>query len=180
MNFVAPAEAAAQLLSLVLFGLIGSMYVAPWLRQRSRADALVPLLWVHVFKYLALQAVGVWQDGFPISANGLINLVGGYVASGLLALVIILLLRARNAAAIPLAWVLVGGTILNTALVVRGGIADHAFGAARNLSWVIVCVYVPVLAVSLVLLIWQLYTRRHEPLAAKATGGGMPPRQGHT
>jgi hypothetical protein len=55
MNYVIPAQASAQLVSLIVYAAIAAWYVAPWLRSRSRADALIALLWVHVFRYVALQ-----------------------------------------------------------------------------------------------------------------------------
>jgi len=30
-------------------------WLAPWLSLRTRADALIPLLWVHAFRHVALQ-----------------------------------------------------------------------------------------------------------------------------
>src|SRR5206468_6773644 len=46
--------------SLVAFALIALWHVAPRLNARSREDALVPLLWLQVFRYapLALYAPG--------------------------------------------------------------------------------------------------------------------------
>jgi hypothetical protein len=43
MNFLIPARAGAQLVSLVVFGLSALWYVAPWLNSRPRADAVIAL-----------------------------------------------------------------------------------------------------------------------------------------
>jgi hypothetical protein len=161
------AEAVAQLICLVAFGLLALWYVAPWLAARNRADALVPLVWVHVARVLSLQAVGAQQDGFPISDVGLLTIIVGYLAGLGIALMTLFALRYRTHLAIPLAWALVVETVVNTVLIVRNGITDHTFGAARSVTWLVVCIYVPLLITSLALLIWQLVVRRGEPLGGK-------------
>jgi hypothetical protein len=80
MNALVPAQAAAQVLSLLVFATLARWYVAPWLATRSRAEALAPLLWVHVFRYVALQAFSAQRDGFPISDGGLMEIVAGDLA----------------------------------------------------------------------------------------------------
>jgi hypothetical protein len=41
-------------------------YVAPWLALRERADGLVPLLWVHAFRHVALQIFSAPRLGFGV------------------------------------------------------------------------------------------------------------------
>jgi len=41
-------------LSLILFGLMARWYVAPRLAGRSRNQAILPLLWIHAFRYAPL------------------------------------------------------------------------------------------------------------------------------
>jgi hypothetical protein len=165
MDRLVAAEAGAQFLSLLVFGTIAIWYVAPWLNGLGRAEALIALLWLHVFKYVSLQGFGAQRDGFPISDGELLHIVVGYLSATLIALAAILALRRRARLGITLAWLLVAETIFNTGTIIRGGIEEHALGAARGVTWLIVCVYVPVLMVGLVLLIWQLISRRAEPLA---------------
>src|SRR5262249_13223721 len=54
MAYLVPAQAGAQLLSLFVYGLVARWYVAPWLGSLKRPNALIALLWVHVFRYVAL------------------------------------------------------------------------------------------------------------------------------
>jgi hypothetical protein len=70
MNALMPAQAAAQFLSLFVFATLARWYMVPWLATRSRAEALAPRLWVHVFRYVALQAFSAQRDGFPIFDGG--------------------------------------------------------------------------------------------------------------
>jgi len=168
MNYLMPAQRSAQFLSLVVFGTMAVWYVAPWLRTRGRAEALTALLWVHVFRYMALQAFSAQRDGFPISDGGLMEIVVGDLTGMALALAAIVLLRRRIRVAIPVAWLLVGETIYDTFLNIRGGIQEHLMGAAGGVMWLTLGFYVPLLMVSLVLIVWQLYSRRGEALASSA------------
>jgi hypothetical protein len=171
MSVLMAAQASAQFISLFVFATLARWYVAPWLNTRSRADALAPLLWVHVFRYIALQAFSAQRDGFPISDGALMEIVAGDLAGAALALATLFALRHRARAAIPLAWLLVIETAYDTVSNIHGGMQEHLLGAAGGVTWLILGFYVPLLVVSLVLAAWQLVTRRGEALA-----DGMPER----
>jgi hypothetical protein len=164
VNFLQPAQAGAQLLSLVVFATMARWYVAPRLKTLGRADALVPLLWVHVFRYIALQAFSAQRDGFAISDAGLMEIVVGDVAGMVIAFAAIVALRHRARLGIPLAWLLVAETVFDTVTNIRGGIHENLMGAAGGVTWLILAFYVPLVIVSLALIIWQLYARRGEAL----------------
>jgi hypothetical protein len=168
MSYVIPAQLAAQLLSLFIFATMAGWYAAPRLRARERADALVPLLWVHVFRYLALQAFRAQQDGFPISDAHLMSIVIGDLAGMAIALAALYALHFRVRIGIWLAWLLTGEFVYDTLTNLQAGAQEHLFGQSRAVSWLVVSVYVPLLIVATVLLVWQLYSRRHEPLDAIA------------
>lgn len=168
MTFLQPAQAAAQLFSLVVFGTMARWYVAPWLRTLERSAALVPLVWIHVFRYVALQSFSAQRDGFPISNGGVRDIVGGDVAGAIIAFATLVALRYRPRVAIPLAWLLVAETTMDRAINIRGGIHENLMGAAGGVTWLIIGFYVPLLIVSVGLIIWQLYTRRGEPVDGAA------------
>ena len=172
MNFLQPAQGGTQLLSLIVFATISKWYVVPRLKTVGRAEALVPLLWIHVFRYVALQAFSAQRDGFPISDGGLMEIVVGDVAGMVIAFSTVVALRYRARLAIPLAWLLVAETIFDTVTNIRGGIHENLMGAASGVTWLILGFYVPLLIVSLALIIWQLYSRRGESLT------GEQPRTG--
>jgi hypothetical protein len=165
MSHLLPAQAAAQLLSLLVYATLARWYVAPRLARLSRADALAPLLWIHAFRYVALQAFSAQRDGFPISDGALMDIVVGDVAGSVLALATLLALRHRARLAIPLGWLLVVETAYDTVGNIRGGMQEHLLGAAGGVTWMILAFYVPLVVVSLVLIVWQLVTRRSEALA---------------
>ena len=57
MNYLVPAQAGAQLITLVIFITLARWYVAPWLARRERADALI------VGTALAVRVFGIVADG---------------------------------------------------------------------------------------------------------------------
>jgi hypothetical protein len=79
MNYLVPAQAGAQLVTVIVYGAIAAWYVMSWLRRQPRADALIALLWVHVFRDVALQVFSAQRDGFPISDSGAKDIVLGDV-----------------------------------------------------------------------------------------------------
>jgi hypothetical protein len=148
MNYLLPAQASAQLVSLLVYGTIARWYVVPWINGRARAEALMPLLWVHVFRYVALQVFSAQHDGFPISDAGAIHIVAGDVAGAILAFVTIALLRLRSRFAIPLAWALVAETIFDTAANIGGGMSENLMGAASGVTWLVLVFFVPMVVSS--------------------------------
>jgi hypothetical protein len=164
MNYLLPAQAGAQLVALLVYIAIARWYAAPWLAARRRAEALIALLWLHVFRFVALQIFAAQREGFPISMDGALEIVVGDVAGAVIAFAAIVLLRQRSGAGIMLCWLLLIGTAADTVLNIRGGVAEHLMGAATGVVWMILVFFVPAIVVSLGLLAWQLVTRRHEAL----------------
>ena len=164
MTYLVPAQAGAQLISVFVYALIAKWYVAPWLSERNRADAIIALLWVHVFRYVALMAFSAQRDGFPISNDGLFEIVIGDVAGATIALLAIFALRYRARFGIVLAWLLAAETIFDTVTNIRGGVREHLMGAAGGTTWLTLVFYVPLIIVSVAVLLWQLSTRHGEAL----------------
>jgi hypothetical protein len=164
MNNLVPAQAGAQFITLFIFITLARWYVAPWLAKRERADALIALLWVHVFRYVGLQIFVAQRDGFPISTHGAMEIVIGDVGGAIIAFVAIVLLRQRAFAGVVLCWVLVIETATDTFLNIRGGIEEHLMGAASGVTWMILVFFVPAVIVGVGLLVWQLVSRRHEAI----------------
>ncbi len=166
MNNLVPAQAGAQLITLVIFITVARWYLAPWLAKRERADALIALLWINVFRYVALQIFAAQREGFPISSHGAIEIVIGDVAGAAIAFAAIVLLRQKAFAGVVLSWLLVIETSVDTFLNIRGGVEEHRMGAAGGVTWMILVFFVPAVVVSVVMLAWQLVSRSREPLSA--------------
>ena len=159
------ASLIATALAFALVALFCAWYAVPWMRQRPAAVAIAVCLWLHVFRIVALQIFSARRFGFEIPLTAAHQIAWGDVVGAALAVLGLVLLRRGSAAAIPVLWVfviesaldLINGTIL--------GVRHHATDTAHDLTWVILTFYVPVLWGSLVLVLWQLATRRAELLA---------------
>ena len=147
-------------LSLVAYGLIALWYVAPRLAGLSREVALVPLLWVHVFRIVGgtILAPGSVDSGVPAAFRAMIGY--GDMATGFLALAALIALRTRFAGAVALVWLCIVVGTLDTANAIVQSMRDDVFTYPLGLNWVIVTIYVPALLVSSVLIFAHLLRPR--------------------
>ena len=174
MNHLVPAQAGSQFITLGIFIMVARWYIAPWLAKRERADALIALLWISVFRYVALQIFAAQREGFPISSHGALEIVIGDVAGAAIAFAAIVLLRQRAFAGAVLSWLLVIETTVDTFLNIRGGVEEHLMGAATGVTWMILVFFVPAVVVSIGMLAWQLVSRRHEALSEGTKRNSVP------
>jgi len=141
-------------LSLVAFGLIARWYVAPRLAALPKQQALEPLLWVHVFRYIPLTLYAPGQADPSIPPDVIQVIAYGDFISGLLALVALVALRLRASFAILLVWtfnvVSVGDLIASLFKAIGAQMYQFPIG----LSWLTVNVYVPLLIVTQVMLVY--------------------------
>ncbi len=171
---VTQAHALAQVGSLLVFVTLATWYVVPWTRTRSRADALAPLVWVHAFRYVALQLFSAQQAGFPISDAGRDQIVYGDLIAAVLAAAALVALRRRSRVAVSLVWLLAVETAVDIVRNVRTvGMREHLAGVEHGVEWMITSFYVPLIAVSLGLIVWQLLVRRGEPLESRPPLDGV-------
>lgn len=105
-------------LSLVVFGLLATWYVNPWLNKQAAPDALFWLTLPHAFRYIGLVFLvpGVVAPSMPSSFSGVAAY--GDLAAGLLALLALVAVRQRWSVMIPLVWLfnIVGALDLANAL----------------------------------------------------------------
>ena len=153
------AAQIAMTLSFVACIAAARWHVAPWLTRRAWADGLVPLLWVHAFRHVALQIFSAQRSGFGVPDTVRDQIVCGDVIGMLLALMAIFALRERFRIAIPLTWIFVLETVIDLANALIAGIHGQLLGAATGVTWLILTFYVPILWVSLGLIVWQLLRR---------------------
>ena len=143
-------------------------YVVPRLRRLTRAGALMALTSVHLGRTLSLQVYSSQDAGLKMPNAIRDQIVVGDVAGWALALFILfclpLLPHCRLRLSIPLIWLLVVETAVDFALGTVRLIHAGAIGDINGTSWLIVAFYLPIVQVALVLTIWQLVTRRTEPL----------------
>lgn len=150
-----PEFAIQNTFAAVTLGLLAWWYVAPWMRQRPLAAALIPLLALHVGRYIGLTILqpGITSPELPDSfARGV---AWGDLAAAVLAFLAIALFRSGHSLAVPAAW---GFTVV--------GVGDFALAYVEGVrldvveqlgSWAFVTVVVvPVLLVSHALIVWRL------------------------
>ena len=159
------AGLTANALSFVAFILIACWYAAPWLRAASREKALTVLLWINAFRFVALELFSAQRAGLAIPDDLRDQIAYGDVAGAILAVICIFALRRRSRAAIPLTWIFALATFLDLANALVGGFRHQMMAFVHDVPWLILCFYVPVLWVALVLIVWQLISRRGEELA---------------
>jgi hypothetical protein len=159
------AAALATILNFGIFSLVAIWYVAPWLRTQPRATALSALVWVQVFRDIALQIFSAQKFGFLVSTPTRDLIAYGDIAGALLAILCLFALRYRPHMAGALVWVLVLETLADLLYGTVAGLQEQIFEKAFGVTWMILTFYVPILWVGLGLMVWQLLARRSERLS---------------
>ncbi len=142
--------------SLVVYALVAWWYGIPRLSKLPREVALVPLVWVHVFRIVGgtILAPGAVDAAVPMEFRTMIGY--GDMATALLALLALIALRRRSSAAIPLVWLFLAVGLLDTVNAIIQSMRFSVFTYGLGVNWVIVTIYVPALLVSSVLIFIQL------------------------
>ena len=161
----------AQVLNTGAFIALAVWYVVPRLRNLSRGRALMALTAVHLGRTLCLQVYCSQDAGMKIANAVRDQIVIGDLAGWALALVILFCLHSRLRLSIALLWLLVIETVLDFGSGTIGYILAGTIGDINGTSWLVVAFYLPIVEVAVGLTIWQLITRRGEPLF-KAEGRG--------
>ena len=147
-------------LSFIVFAIASAWYVVPWLKVKPPADALTALVWVHVFRYVALQIHAAQKFGFVISDAGRDGILYGDLAGALVAFAAIAALRYRARGAHLLVWLLVIESVLDLTYGKVVGLQQNLYASANAVTWLILGFYVPALWISLALMLWQLLAKR--------------------
>lgn len=158
--------------TLVAYALIARWYLAPRLSRLPVELALVPLLWVYVFRVVGgtILAPGAVGPGVPTEFREMIGY--GDMVTGLLALLAIIALHVRLSRAIALVWVfIVVGTIDTVNAIIRS-LRFSVFTYPLGVNWVIVTLYVPALVVTSVMIFMLLLG------PARKTARATDPRSG--
>src|SRR5262249_9611991 len=154
------AALLATTLSFAVMVAAATWYVAPWLKGTEWTTGVAALLWVHAFRYVALQIFSAQQFGFAVSDAGSSQIAYGDVIAALLAVSAIVALRYGNNLAVPIMWLFAAVAALDLMNSTIVGIREQLFASASGVTWLILTFYVPVLWVSLALLVWRLWLRR--------------------
>jgi hypothetical protein len=146
-------------LSLILFVLIAKWYVAPRLAGRSRNHAILPLLWIHAFRYAPLTLLAPAQADPHIPADVVAIVAYGDLIAALFALPAIVAVKLHWRAATALIWLFSLVSVADLVYATARAIGSQMYTFYMGWSWYIVNFYVPMLVVSQVMIIYYLFTR---------------------
>ena len=142
--------------SLVAFALIARWHVAPRLSKASPEEYLLPLAWVHVFRYTPLTLLVPGQVAPTLPAGVAATIAYGDLASALAALAAVIFLKAKWRGALAVAWVfnLIG--IADIVVSTGAAIGSKMYDIPIGFNWYIVNFYVPALIVTHVMMVARL------------------------
>jgi hypothetical protein len=148
---------------LVACALLARWYVWPRLSGLPPVVALVPLIWVHVFRIAggSILAPGSVGPGVPAEFREMIGY--GDMATAVLALVTLVALRAWGNRAVRFVWVFVAVGLLDTANAIVQSMRFSVFDEPLGVNWLIVTLYVPALLVSTYLIVVELLRAERIP-----------------
>ncbi len=148
-----------NLLSFIVFGLLASWYVWPWLRAADRTTAFTALTFVHALRPIGATVMVASVAGTALPQDFREAVGYGDLATSVLAIVTLLALRSRLSFAVALVWLtnLVGFADLLNALV--GGIRYDVARLGMGSFWYVVTILVPILWITH-LLAFALLLRR--------------------
>jgi hypothetical protein len=148
------------LASLGVFGLIAVWYVWPLLTKLSRDSALIPLLFVHVLRYVGMTLLvsGMVDPTLPRAFR--VSAAYGDLLEAALALTAILALRGKWRMAIPLVWVANTWGFLDLLNGVRGVLKLNVPSFHLATLWYVYTFYAPLVVVSHLMIFWILIKSR--------------------
>jgi hypothetical protein len=125
-------------LSLIAFALIARWHVAPRLAALSREDALLPLLWVNVFRYAPLTLFAPDQVDPGIPGDVVATIAYGDFVSALLALAALCATKLRVQSAIVLVWLFTAVGIADLIVATAKAIGSEMYKFYMGWNWYIV------------------------------------------
>jgi len=146
--------------SFLVFGLLAWWYVWPWLKSIDRTAAFTALTFVHALRPIGATVLVASVAGTALPRDFASAVAYGDLVTSVLAVVTLLALRARLAAAIPLVWLtnIVGTVDLANALV--GGVRYDVASLGMGSFWYVVTILVPILWIAHLLAFASLLRRR--------------------
>jgi len=125
------------LVAFVVFILIFRLYLHPWFKAQPFGAAVMPMLLLHVFRYLGLTLLAPGQVEASVSPTALEVMAYGDLAAGISALLAALAIYTRSSLSVPLValFTLVGfGDFVSVGYTAaQAGIAQAEIGTMRFL-----------------------------------------------
>ena len=146
-------------MGLIVYGLATRWYLMPWMKQRSLADGLTPLLLLHGTRFVGLAFLIPGVTRVPLDSRFADPAAWGELLAAVLAIIAILALRKGWPGAITLAWIF---NLFGTLDLINALTQGMRFAPAGDLgaTYFIPAVIVPLLLVTRGVIFWRLL---HEP-----------------
>lgn len=142
--------------SVVVVTIVAQWYVWPLLARLPRNSALIPLLFVHVPRYVGIALLVPGMVDAKLPGDFLASAAYGDLLEAALALVSIFALRSNWRFAIPLVWVTNTWGFLDTLNGVRGVVQLNVPSFDLATFWYVYTFYAPIVIVSHVMIFWIL------------------------
>jgi hypothetical protein len=136
------------LVSCVVFAIVAAWYVWPSLTRLSRNAALIPLLWVHVPRYVGMTLLVKGMVDPELPSEFLSAAAYGDLLEAALALASIFALRSKWRVAVPLVWVANTWGFLDLLNGVRGVLQLNVPSFNLATFWYVYTFYAPLVLVS--------------------------------
>ena len=148
------------LLSCVVFAIVAVWYVWPSLTKLSRNSALIPLLFVHVPRYVGMTLLVTGMIDPKLPREFLSSAAYGDLLEAALALASIFALRSNWRVAVPLVWVANTWGFVDLLNGVRGVLQLNVPSFNLGTVWYIYTFYAPLVLVSHLMIFWILIKSR--------------------
>jgi hypothetical protein len=136
------------LVSCVVFAIVAAWYVWPSLTKMSRNAALIPLLWVHVPRYVGMTLLVTDMVDAKLPNEFLSGAAYGDLLEAALAFASILALRSNWRFAVPMVWVTNTWGFLDLLNGVRGVLELNVPSFNLATFWYVYTFYAPLVLVS--------------------------------
>ena len=148
------------LLSLGVCAIVVAWYVWPYLTKLPRNSALVPLLFVHVPRYVGMTLLVTYMIDQKLPRAFVNSAAYGDLLEAVLALASIFALRSNWRVAVPLVWVANTWGFLDLLNGIRGVLQLNVPSFNLATVWYIYTFYAPVVIVSHLMIFWILFKSR--------------------
>jgi len=132
------------LLSCVVCGIVAKWYVWPSLTNLSRNSALIPLIFVHVFRYVGMTVLVTGMVDPKLPREVLAATAYGDLLAAALALASVFALRSNWRVAIPLVWVFNTWGFVDLLNALRSVLQTNLPSFNLGAVWFIYTFYAPV------------------------------------
>ena len=155
----------AQSFATIVYLTLASIFLIPKLSHLSLNFVATILLIPHLFRFIALEIYSALENG---NAGGSVEiyttLIYGDVATAVLAIISVWALKLSWSFTKPIVWTTIIFGVLDQILAAYSVLSTGVGETISDLTWFSFAFFVPLLWVSSVLLIWQLWTRRTETI----------------